>query len=164
MNCRLAIALLIVATAAASPAQAAGYRNTSAGGACHPANGAATKFTRANNYITNNNATAQFVVCNFQMDDAANPPDVYIYLALYIQSASAGTTVTCVAQTGNYDDLGNHVRSSASRTYTFASDGGASSLGWEPGTLVRLSSFDVLTLNCKMDPGTRLGTIVRTEF
>ena len=164
MRCRLFVAAVLCAATAASPSSAGPYRNVSAGSACHPANGAATKFTRANNYIINNNATAQFVVCNFEMDDASTTPVQNIYLALFMQSAHAGATVTCIAQTGHFDDGGNAIRTSAARATTFASDGAGSYLEWGTGVLLRDSSIDILTLNCKMDPGTRLGTLVRTEF
>jgi hypothetical protein len=159
-----AAVLVLVAGALASPVQAAVFRYTGAGGACHPANGAsAAKFTRAPHYITNNNTTDQFVVCHLPMDDASSSPNGIGTVELHVWGANAGTTVACVAQTGGFYFGSVHVRSAASRSHTFAAPGESWYLEWMAPALQRDGIGDTLALSCKMGPGTRLGLITRAE-
>jgi hypothetical protein len=160
----LAVAFAFVAATTAETSQAGVFRYTGAGAACHPANGAAAaKFTRAPHYLTNNNTTDQYVVCHLPMDDASSTPNGIGKIELHIWGATAGTAVSCVAQTGGFYDGIVRVRSTASRAHTFAAPGEAWYLDWSSPALLRDGIGDTLALSCKMGPGTRLGLITRAE-
>jgi hypothetical protein len=167
MNSRLALAAcLAVALAAASAvpvAHAAYYRDASAGGACHPANGgAASKFLYGNHYILNNGTTDQYVICDLPADDSSGAPWNVTFLGINVTSFNQGATVTCVAQTGSMVDGTVYNTANVSRSYTFMTQGGSTTLTWE-NVLPRASNQDVLTLNCKLAPGMKLSTILRSE-
>ena len=154
--------VLVLAAASSAPLHAADhYRDTNGGSACHPANGAAAaKFTRANHYLTNNNATEQYVVCHFPMDDAAGLVAEMDYLSVHVQATGAGA-VTCVAQTGSYFGGVLTLRANVARSHTFSA-AGPMVLTWD-GVLPRLAVHDVLTVNCKLAPGMRIGLIERKD-
>ena len=155
-----ATALTVACCVLSLPASAVDnqYFDASAGAACHAANPAATKFQYTNHDLANLNPTAQFVVCDLHLHDFSSTPAPLTYLAVEIQS-TAEATVTCVAQTGMYFSGTVTVRSSQTRSYSFVFPGGSNSLIFDTSTLARINPYDVLTLNCKMDPNTRLGLI-----
>jgi hypothetical protein len=152
---------LVAAATGAAPARADDNRSTNGGSACHPANGAAAaKFSRANHYITNNNTTDQYVICHLPMDDTSGYVAEIAYLIVHVQAAGAGSVV-CVAQTGSYAEGQLFVRGNVARSYAFSA-AGSTALIWS-GVLPRESPNDVLTLNCKLTPGMRLGLIERKD-
>jgi hypothetical protein len=161
---RVACTGLVVAIAmAAGPADTARYRHTSAGGACHVANGgAAGKFTFNNHYLTNIGTTDQYVICHFEMDDPTALPNSVDYLGVQAFAPYPDMTVTCVAQTGNYVDGTVNLQSSVARSYTTFGANAPFALEWI-GALTRQNVTQVLTLNCKVPPGAKLGLITRTE-
>lgn len=157
----LAVACLAVLFGA-TPAHALRYRDTSAGGACHPANGgAANRFTYGNLSLTNIGTVDQYVICHLQMDDDASAltPTRPEILAVAVTAGATPGTVVCVGQIGYHANGGNNVRSSISRTTTLpASNNGF--LVWNTGTpWVREFVYETLTLNCKVPPGFKLGLI-----
>jgi hypothetical protein len=157
LRAAVAATTAIAALAATPPASAMYYHAVSPGMACHAANPGATLIISSNHYLTNNNSTAQYVMCYLPIIDAVADGQQLAYLGVEISTFTGGT-VTCTAQTGAYLAATNMVHASASRTKTMSgSDIG--SLHWDAGTLNRSSSSDSLTLNCRMDPGTRLGLI-----
>ena len=93
-------------------------------------------------------------IANADVAGVPAPPS----LAIAVQSPVAGVTVTCVAQTGYYDN-GNIIRSTAVRSHTFEVAPASVYLEWAPGSLARQSPVDVVTLNCKVPPQVRLGLI-----
>jgi hypothetical protein len=145
----------LAAALCCAPAQAT-YRDTSAGGACQPAAG--NSFTRGNNYITNIGTSTQYVICHFAMADAADVPTQASYLYVSTSSTIAGSTINCTAQTGGYYLGVNHVGTSNARSYTFPS-AGYYTLQWDASQIIRSSTYSTFTLNCRMDPGTRMGLI-----
>ena len=157
----LAVCVLVAAAIGAAPARADDYRPTNGGSACHPANGpAAAKFSRTNHYLSNNNTTDQFVVCHLPMNDTGGYVAEIAHLQVHVQAAGAGSAV-CVAQTGAYSDGQLFVRGGVTRSYTFSA-AGFTVLEWF-GVLPRESNNDVLTLNCRLAPGMRLGLIERKD-
>ena len=160
-----ASALAVVAALSMStPADATTYRNTSAGTACQAANSAATKFQWTNHYVRNLNATSQFVVCTLPVSDTAYSPVLSpSSIIVNIQSGGPGSIVTCIAQTGYFYDGAVTIHSSATRTYEFVTPDGASQLVFAADALTRLTALDTVTLNCKMDPYTKLGLIQYEE-
>jgi hypothetical protein len=158
LRAAFAATIAIAALATASPATAGNIHVASPGAACHAANPGATKFTAANHYLTNNNTTAQYVMCYLPLTDTSQTPQQLSYLGVEIYSTVADGTVTCVAQTGAYVGGALGIHSSATRTDTLGmGDIGALAFGT---SLVRNNTSAAVTLNCKMDPGTRLGLIM----
>ena len=147
---------------ASTPTQAAYYRDTNAAAMCHPANGAAVaKFTRTSHYLANNATTDQFVVCDFTMDDSSGAP--WAQGTLRIEAwATAPGTITCVAQTGRMVNGAVYATATQTRTYTFEAGNAGTSLNWLDG-IARMNNLDVLTLNCKVAPGMKLGVIEHIE-
>jgi hypothetical protein len=157
----LAATVVLAALAVSPPAAATvNYHASSPGAVCHAANPGATKFVAANQYLTNGNTTAQYVMCALAVVDPTDIPRQLAFLQMEIQSGGEGSAVTCVLQTGYYGSGALTVRSSSSKTYTFVTVGGTNTFYWDAGSVVRDNTTHVLTLNCKMDPGTRLGTIL----
>jgi hypothetical protein len=157
----LAAASVIVATVLSAPPSAtAAYRDVSGGAACKGANGAASaSFTYSNNYLTNIGSTPQYIICNFQMDDASFVPAPTESLILHAYNTQAvSRTLSCSAQTGGYYYGSNYVASNSVKAHTFASVG-SDYLTWTPSLLVRNYPYDVLTINCRLDPGIRVGLI-----
>lgn len=153
-----ASSLAVLAIAVSPRADATTFRNTSAGTACHAANGAvAASFVRSGNYITNTSSSTQFVICHFGMHDTDGLKAVTLF-QIAISSTQPARTVVCTAQTGSYHHATNNVTSSVARSYTFPAVGWQY-LQWTASALTRSVYWDVLTLNCRMDPGTRLGVI-----
>jgi hypothetical protein len=155
-------ASLAVSLAASSPAHALRARDTSAGGACHPANGAAAgKFTYGNLSLTNVGTVDQYVICHLQMDDdttALYParPDT---LSVAVTAGATPGTVACVAQIGFHANGANYVRSSFSRSVTLAA-GNNGWAYWDSTTAwTREFAYETLTLNCKVPPGFRMGLV-----
>jgi hypothetical protein len=151
---------LLLALGAAGSAPATMYRDTSAGGACQPASGAASaSFSHSNNYVTNLGTTAQYVICHFAMDDAVYTPSATELLVVHVQSTQAATrTVACSAQAGSFYNGTNQVYSAQLRSYTFSHADDAY-LEFDHAAIVRGSPWHTFTLNCRMDPGTRVGLI-----
>jgi hypothetical protein len=155
----------VLAGSLANPAPAAiTYRDASAGAACHAANGAlASKFTYNLNFVTNVGTTDAYVICSLPMDDASSLPDNIHTLSVAVQTSNPGATVTCVAQNGSFYDGINHIYNSASRSYTAIGANAAFFLTWDGAALHRDGIYAVLTINCKLPPGTKLGLIQRWE-
>ena len=158
---RLAGATLVAVAALSSsaPAGAVTYNSTSAGTACQAANSAATKFQWTNHYVRNLNPSQQFIVCNLPVSDATLPVPSPSLIVVDVQSGGFGSTVTCIAQTGYFMEGAVVIHSSATRSYEFVTDTGTTQLVWDAGALTRTSSYDTVTLNCKMDYGIKLGLI-----
>ena len=153
---------VLAAAMGASPASAAAYRNASAGAACHAANGAlASKFTFNLNYLTNIGTTDAYVICSLPMDDASTTPDTIIKLSVSFTVPAALSTVTCVAQAGNYVTT-NNIYHSAAESRTTASANQSLTMQWE-NYIPRGGVINVVTLNCKLPPGTKMGLIERWE-
>jgi hypothetical protein len=157
----LAVACLAVLVGA-GPAHAVRYRDTSAGGACHPANGAAAgKFTYGNLSLTNLGSVDQYVICHLQMDDdpTALTPTRPEILAVAVTAGATPGTVACVGQIGYHANGVNHLRSSISRSLALAAANNGFLL-WNSGTpWAREFVYETLTLNCKVPPGFKLGLI-----
>ena len=73
----------------------------------------------------------------------------------------AGTTATCVAQVGHYGEAGNVVEVSSAQTVTSSTANAYPLLYRDGAMLPRTSSFVALSLNCRIPPGARIGTINR---
>jgi hypothetical protein len=160
----LLTATLAIALGQSSPATATAYRDASAGAVCHAANGAlAAKFTFNLNYLTNISNTDAYVICHLPMDDAAMTPDGVGKLTVHGLIPTAGTTVTCVAQVGAFYDSTNHLYSSSAKSDTAATLNSELYLSWDSVEVPRTSNFQVLSINCKLPPGTKLGLIERWE-
>ena len=151
---------LVLATALAAPAaRSTQYHDASAGTSCHPAAGNSGLFTRSNNYITNAGTVSQYVACSFVMSDASSTVQNTAYLAVHTESTQAGTrTVACGAQTGAYYGGANQVHAGSVMSHTFIAPGNIS-LIWTASTLPRSQPYHVMTMTCKLDPGTRMGLI-----
>ena len=162
----LPAAWLVASLAAAlgtSPAAATVYRDSSAGAACHAANGAlAAKFTFNLNNLTNIGTTDAYVICHLPMDDGVSTPDHITALSVDLLAPVPGTTVTCVAQLGAYYDGVNHVYYSSSRSYTTVATNEAVRLEWYDN-IARAQHHHVLTINCKLPPNAKMGLITRWE-
>jgi hypothetical protein len=163
-----AFALLATTLAATlpaiGPAAAANYRYASAGAACHAANGAlASKFTFNLNYLTNVGTTDANVICSLPMDDATATPDTLTWLSVSVLVPTQGATVTCMAQTGYFFNGVNTIYRSSAQTYTATQPNVAYTLQWNSYLLERADYVSVLTINCKLPPGTKLGLIQRVE-
>jgi hypothetical protein len=159
----LAATLVAGLTLATGTATAYTYRDESAGTACQGANGAASKFTYTMQYLTNVGAVDQYIVCDLTSHDATNDPLTPSIFRVNFTMAQAGSTITCVVQTGAHHSGTNHIISSASETYTSESANANSFLDWDPGSIVRNNPYDVLMLNCKVPPGTKVGLIQYIE-
>jgi hypothetical protein len=144
----------------AHTANAAVFRDTSAGGACHAANGAAAaKFSYGNNLLTNNATNDQFVVCHFQMDDdQAVTLTTPLYVSAAISPGATGGTVTCLAQMGYFLSGQSLVSASISRSATLPA-GEHTTLAWNAVSWGRTEPYQTLTLNCRLPPGFRMGLI-----
>jgi hypothetical protein len=156
-----AAATFVLAAALAVPGSAsATYRDTSAGGACQAASGANEKsFNYSNNYVTNIGTTSQFVICHFAMADGQITPTATSFFAVNTQSTQAGVRiVSCSLQTGSFYNGANHIISNNVSAHTYDAVG-YYRLDWTETAVVRNAVYDTVTLNCRMDPGTRLGII-----
>jgi hypothetical protein len=162
----LAIACLAtawLAVAASAPAAAQAYHYASAGAACQPANGALAKFTYNLHFLTNTGTTDQTVVCHLGMDDAGGTPKAHVFLNVQVYLPATGTTVTCLAQTGGFYGEGTHIQASTAKTLTSSTPNQYGALSWTGAELPRENSSVIVTLNCKLPPGARMGTIGRVE-
>ena len=156
-----ALVVFVGALSASQPAAATHAHDTSAGGACHAANGAADgKFTYSNNYLTNIGTTDQYVICHLQMDDDDSVPLTHpVYLAVHTVAGATAGTITCVAQEGAfYTGASNTIASSSARSATL-DVGLNSNLNWDTNLLTRPAIYYTLTLNCKVPGGFKLGLI-----
>jgi hypothetical protein len=152
-------ALAIVAPLAAAPtASAYNYRNVSAGGVCHGANGANSKFTFNLQYLTNVGNTDQYVVCNLGNDDLGSFTGP-VKLATYLRLPTAGTTVTCIAQVGYWADGVTTVRSSSALSWTTTTPNEGVLLQWDAAKLTRYQHYEIPMFNCKLPPGAQMGLI-----
>jgi hypothetical protein len=157
---------LIVAFAglAGSAPAIANYRDASAGAVCHPANGAlAAKFTYNLHYLTNAGTTDAYVICHLPMDDASLVPNSLSYLRIDVLTAGAGSTVTCVAQTGAFYAGSVHIYKSSSLTHTSSVVSESFALGWDVADIQRANVYEVLVINCKLAPGAKLGLLQYEE-
>ena len=146
-----------------APASAVRYRDSSAGAVCHPANGAlVAKFNRTLNYIQNAGTTDAYVICQQVMDDGDVQPEKVTLLTASVTVPTQGATVTCVAQAGAFYDNINHVYLSYSESFTAGAPNASAHLEWDV-PFYRISVFHVLTLNCKLPPGAKLGLLQRWE-
>ena len=166
-NPALSAALLATTLAAtlsmSHPAAAAAtFHNTSAGVACHAANGAlAAKFTYNLNFLTNGNTTDAYVVCALNMDDTNQTPAVLNGLTATLFLPTPGTAA-CVAQTGYFSGT-NQIEGSTALTYTSTYSNLTLQFSFDTSQLTRAGMTQVLTLNCKLPPGAKLGLIQRWE-
>ena len=160
----LLAATLAIALGQSSPATATAYRDASAGAVCHAANGAlAAKFTYNLNYLTNAGTTDAYVICHLPMDDAASTPDAVGKLAVHGLIPTVGAAVTCTAQVGAFYDSSNHIYHSSAKTDPAALPNSELFLTWDSFEVERTSAFHVLSINCKLPPGAKLGLIERWE-
>ena len=158
----LCVVALAAGMASSSPAFAA-YRNASAGAACHAANGAlASKFTFNLNYLTNVGTTDAYVICNLAIDDAIGTPDTVTRLTVSLVVPTQGATVSCVAQAGAFYNGTNHIIQSLAESDSADVPNAVVFLSWDQD-LVRGDALNVLTLNCKLPAGTKMGLIERWE-
>ena len=161
---RVAVAALLATTlalAAGGAAAATSYRNASAGAACHAANGAlASKLVFNLNYLTNTGTTDMVVMCHLPTDDASGGLEQVIFLRADVVIPVQGKSVTCVAQTGYFGAGANTVATSVARSYTAPGTNASGQVEWpSPELLHRSSTAMLLTLNCKLPPGAKLGLI-----
>jgi len=158
-----ALAAGLALAALPQPAHALISLSTSGGSACKPAYGASTKFNFTELYALNNSTTDQYLVCGFAnwsfAGDGASRPITFI--SMFVNTGAAGGTVTCVAKMA-YWTGGATVVSSASKSVTFASYGSGNLL-WESTDLPRTQEYEVLSMNCKLPGGARIGLIQRIE-
>ena len=160
---RSALLCLAAAGALSMPASAERFRDSSAGAVCQAANGAvAAKFNRTLTYITNAGTTDAYVICHLPMDDASSTPDHVSRLTVEVTIPNAGGNVACVAQSGAYYQGANHIYASQAQSYTAAGPNESATIDWTV-PMYRLNVFNVLTLNCKLPPGAKLGLIERWE-
>jgi hypothetical protein len=138
------------------------YRDESAGTACQGANGAASKFTYTMQYLTNVGTVDQYIVCDLTSHDvSASVLPILIFRVNYTMP-QAGSSITCTVQTGSHYNGANHIVSSSSKTYTSSNPNDFGVLDWGQ-TIYRNSTYDVVMLNCKVSPGTRVGLIQFAE-
>ncbi len=132
-------------------------RNSSAGSACQPANGSAPWFQFTNNYLINNGTTDKYVVCNFVIDETST--SAITHLAVWTNSGAVGGQAVCSAQTG-YRAI--NTTSIAGTNVGAVTLGGGSSAGridFTESSLPRSDGYDVLTLNCRVPGGWKIGLI-----
>jgi len=147
------------------PGAALEVRDYSAGTACRPANGAlAPKFNYNLHYLTNIGTVDAYVVCDVALDDPSQTPDELFLLNVDLLVPTVGHTVTCVAQVGSFYSGQAHIVASSAVSATANAADDAIVLGWDTTKLVRNDVFKVLTLNCKLPPGTKMGLIQRWEI
>jgi hypothetical protein len=158
------LATMLAALSTSPPAAAANtFHNASAGVACHPANGAlAAKFIRNLNFLTNASTGDAYVVCSLPMDDAYNAPAQLDGLMVDVFLPTPGT-VTCVAQTGTFSNGSNVIQASTAMTHTSSTTNVAVQFSFNANLLQREGVYRVLTLNCKLPAGTKMGLIQRWE-
>jgi len=161
----LATAIVLAFAAAPQPAHARIHMSSNAGGACKPAYGASTKFNFTELYALNTSTTDQYLVCNFTdltiapFTSNAQPIDM---LRVFVVSGASAGTVTCVAKMGHLADLTPTVASSATGSVPMsANSASAIVLGSD---LPRTNEYDVLSMNCKLPGGFKLGLIQRWEL
>jgi len=152
-----------LALASPQSADATGYtywhHDTTGGMACDPANGGAVaKFVRGNMLLTNNNSTDQYVICHLQMDDLE--PYVYVPIGLRVHFAAAATggTFTCTVQIGYFINGATNLVTSLTYSKTLAA-GAYGSIPWDQYSLTRNNPWDVVTINCKIPPTGKIGSI-----
>ena len=147
------------------PAHAAvTYRDASAGAACHAANGSlATKFNFNLSFLTNAGTVDAYVICSLPMDDATASPLAINKVKVHAQLPNADTTLTCTAQTSAYFGGENHVYYSSTKTFTSTGPNANFTLLWTGADLTRQDVYAVLSFNCKVPPGAKLGLIERWE-
>jgi hypothetical protein len=156
-------ALVVGCLGLAAPVAAIAYRDASAGAVCHAANGAlASKFNFTLTTVTNAGTTDAYVICHLPMDDTSTTPDHVSSLSVEATLPNTGQTVTCVAQASYFHHGVNHIYVSQSQTYTSGEPNENPTLTWS-APIYRLNVFNVLSLNCKMPPGGKLGLIQRWE-
>jgi hypothetical protein len=157
---RAAFGLALAGAWCATPAAALESHDTSAGGACHAANGTLSgSFTRNLHYLTNISNTAAIVVCHLQMDDddggGAQSP---FWLVVHVAGKPL-TEVTCTFQLGGFHDGVNHVYSSQSMTMAFPSANPYGRFDFDYTKFVRPNYHTILSLNCKVPAGGKIGLI-----
>jgi hypothetical protein len=65
-----------------------------------------------------------------------------------------------MAQTGYFSGGYNHIQSSAAKSHTSTETDDSQQLLWtNPGAIARSGVAVVLTINCKLPPGTKMGLI-----
>jgi hypothetical protein len=157
------LVLLAGSVGSSTPASAVVYRNSSAGAVCHPANGAlVAKFNRTLNFIQNAGTTDAYVICQQVMDDADVQPYAVTLLTASVALPNTGTTATCTAQVGAHYDNTNFVYMSFAKSFTATEPNDSTHLEWDV-PFYRIAVFHVLTINCKLPPGAKLGLLQRWE-
>ena len=160
----LLVSSLAVASAGGPAAAASTFHDASAGVDCQAANGAlAAKFTYNLNFLTNTGTTDAYVVCSLPMDDENQTPAMLEGLMVDVQLGAAGSTVTCVAQTGYWGAGVNQIFRSSAQSHTSTIPNETDQLVWNAAALGRDGVATVLTLNCKLPAGAKMGLIQRWE-
>lgn len=151
-----ATAALLALAFATTPADATIYRDMSAGGACKAAYAGASPFVYSATHLENKGVVDLYVVCQFQHYDigAAQSP---LMVTAALTAGALGGTAVCVVQMGWYDGT-LHNSAVVSRGIALA-PGTSGQVTWEGADLPRTSATDVLTLNCKLPGGFKLGLI-----
>ena len=153
-------AVLVAALATSAPAAATTYRDLSAGAVCHPANGAlASKFTYNLQYLTNIGTTDAYVICSLETSNTSNPAGPPALLRFHAQTTNVGSIVTCSAQVGAHFGGISRIYRSSTETYTSVDPDEGFALNWNEVLLDRTISYQLLSVNCKLPPGAKLGLI-----
>ncbi len=136
-------------------------RASSAGGACQPANGGAAWFQFSNNYLTNIGTTDKYIVCHFVIDEdlgGMGAVSSIANLSVGTNSGAVGGQAVCSAQTGYH----YYSTTSIMGTNVGAITLGANTYGpiqFNEAALPRTATYDVLTLNCRVPGGWKIGLI-----
>jgi hypothetical protein len=161
-----AFAILVAGTVLPTPADARYlFRSTHAGVACHPANGSlASSFNYTLQTLTNVGTVDAYVICALPMDDLSTYPTQLHYLVVNAVLPQSGTTLACTAQVGAFYSGTTHIRESVARATTSSQPNAQAQLSWYNELAPeRAYGYDVLSLNCKLPPGAKLGLIQRED-
>jgi hypothetical protein len=150
------VAAAVALVVAATPADATIYRDMSAGSACKAAYAGVSPFVYSATHLENKGVVDLYVVCQFQHYDigAAQSP---LLVSVALTAGTLGGTAVCVVQTGYYNGT-VHNSAVVARGVPLAA-GASGQVVWEGADLPRASEADVLTLNCKLPGGFRMGLI-----
>jgi len=159
----LAAVLAVACITAPRPAHAEIYLSTNAGGACKPAYGASDKFTFTELYAQNIGTTDQYLVCNFanftiSTGQLAAPIDE---LRVWAGAGATPGTLACTVKMGYW--LGSPVVTSTSTKSAALGISSTGMLDFVSTDLPRDSEYQVLSMNCKLPGGFKLGLIQRFE-
>jgi len=161
---RLLAATFLAASLSITPqaARADISMTTSGGSACKPAYGASTKFVFTELYALNTGTTDQYLVCGFAnwalTGPAAKPPNIVaVYVAAGTTSGTAACTIKMAAFFGTTSVASVLVRSATLQPAE------STSLYFNGLDLQRWQDYQILSMNCKLPGGFKLGLIQRWE-